>query len=109
MKILIISQNQKTIDLLTKYLGFNQVQEHNIFAATNKDDIELLTEVYDFDLIFSEGFEKYLADMDVETIRLVSRKGRSTLSKLEDSYITKPVSLQDVKSVVVATQLAMAA
>ena len=109
MKILVIGQNQKTIDLLTKYLGFNQVQADSIFAATNKDDIELLTEVYDFDLIFSEGFEKYLADMDVETIRLVSRKGRSTLSKLEDSYITKPVSLQDVKSVVVATQLAMAA
>lgn len=109
MKILVISQNQKTIDLLTKYLGFNQVQEHNIFAATNKDDIELLTEVYDFDLIFSEGFEKYLAGVDLETIRLVSRKGRSTLSKLEDSYITKPVSMSEIKDIVIATRLIMAA
>jgi hypothetical protein len=109
MNILIITQNSKTITLLIKYLGFNKIKEESIYVATTKEEIELLMGFYDFDLIFSEGFERHLSELEILTIRLISRRGKSSLSKLDDEYITKPVTIHDINNIIVALKLALAA
>ena len=102
MITLLVTTSPKTKNLLTKYLEFSGIDEDYIFHADNKDDIELLMSAYEFDLILAEGFGSFLNEKDIPRIDIKSRKHKSSMSKMNDSYITTPIQIIDIKNLVKA-------